>query len=232
MSIAAVQKSTWSYVLSDRIKILVADDDPILCEFASVHLTSPSAVIETAPDGEAALAWLHADRFDLALLDIQMPSLDGFALLETIRSDPKLGALPVIMLTGHEDIASVDRAFSLGANSFVSKPVNWRLLSYHIRYVLRASRAEQEVRQARAQAEANEASHLRTLRNAEVESRAVLKSIQQCADCGRAAAPHSAQECFHRIEQLAAAALRRWDEPAAVTIGATGGEILSAAARA
>ncbi len=71
-----------------------------------------------------------------------MPQLDGLSLLEEIRSDERLKHLPVIMLTGHDDIASIDRAYQLGANSFATKPVNWRQLSYQIRYVIRTSRAE------------------------------------------------------------------------------------------
>src|SRR5262245_12317130 len=152
MDIAAVQKSAWSFVL-DETRVLVADDDPILREFAIVHLSSPTAVIETAPDGATALAMLKGSRFDIALVDIGMPGLDGFALLARIRADAELRHLPVMMLTGHEDIASIDRAYSLGANSFATKPVNWRLLSYHIRYVLRTSKVERELRQAHQPAE-------------------------------------------------------------------------------
>jgi two-component system sensor histidine kinase/response regulator len=161
MGIAAVQQNPWFYVLDEPMRILVADDDPILCEFAIVHLSSPTARVETAPDGATALSLLKSSHFDIALLDISMPPLDGFALLETIRSDSTLSHLPVVMLTGHEDIASIDRAYALGANSFVTKPVNWRLLSYHIRYVLRNSRIESERRAARspAQTQAAEVSH-------------------------------------------------------------------------
>ena len=143
-----VQKETWFYVLDEPTRVLVADDDPILCEFASVHLSSPVAAIETVGDGAAALAALAHAPFDIAILDIAMPALDGFSVLEEIRADAKLCHMPVMMLTGHEDIASIDRAFRLGASSFVTKPVNWRLLSYHIRYVLRASRVERQLRQA------------------------------------------------------------------------------------
>jgi DNA-binding response OmpR family regulator len=148
MGIEDVQKEAWFFVLDEPTKVLVADDDPILCEFASVHLSSPVATIATVGDGAAALAALAGEPFDIAILDIAMPGLDGFSLLEKIRADAKLRYLPVIMLTGLEDIASIDRAFRLGANSFVTKPVNWRLLSYHIRYVLRASRVEAELRKA------------------------------------------------------------------------------------
>src|SRR5262245_52336091 len=148
MDIAAVQKSPWSFVLDEPTRVLVADDDPILLEFAVVHLSAPTAVIETAPDGATALSMLKGSHFDIALLDIAMPGLDGFAVLEKIRADADLRHMPIIMLTGHEDIASIDRAYGLGASSFTTKPVNWRLLSYHIRYVLRTSRIERELRKA------------------------------------------------------------------------------------
>jgi DNA-binding response OmpR family regulator len=85
---------------------------------------------------------LTEGNFDIALLDIAMPPPDGFELLERIRTDTRLHHLPVMMLTGQEDIASIDLAYALGADSFITKPVNWRLLSYHIRYVLRTSRRE------------------------------------------------------------------------------------------
>jgi DNA-binding response OmpR family regulator len=132
----------WTYVLDEPLRILVVDDDPILREFASVYLATPSATIETACDGVAARTRLGQVGYDLLLLDIEMPQLDGLSLLEEIRSDESLKHLPVIMLTGHDDIASIDRAYQLGANSFATKPVNWRQLSYQIRYVIRTTRAE------------------------------------------------------------------------------------------
>jgi len=141
----AVQKSAWTFVLDAPMRALVADDDPLVLEFARVHLSSPVAVIETALDGETAWSMLTGGDFDIAVLDISMPRLDGFSLLERIRADAKLRYLPVMMLTCREDIASIDSAYVLGANSFATKPVNWRLLSYHIRYVLRASRVESEL---------------------------------------------------------------------------------------
>jgi DNA-binding response OmpR family regulator len=145
MAETEVRKVGWSYVLDQPMHILVADDDPILREFASVYLATPTATIVTAPDGLAALELLRAGRFDCAVLDIEMPALDGFGVLQRIRLDGALAHLPVMMLTGHEDIASIDRAFMLGANAFSPKPVNWRLLSYQIRYMLRSSSLERIV---------------------------------------------------------------------------------------
>jgi CheY-like chemotaxis protein len=143
----------WTFVLDEPVRILLADDDPILCEFAKVHLATPVASVESAPDGLAAWQRLSSEPFDLALIDIDMPGLDGFAVTERIRTDARLRHLPVVMLTGHDDILSIDRAYRCGATSFVSKPVNWRQLSYQLRYVLRTSRMEAEIREARDRAQ-------------------------------------------------------------------------------
>jgi two-component system, sensor histidine kinase and response regulator len=217
MRTIAGQQGAWSYVLDETAKILVADDDPLLREFASVHLSSPTTVIETVADGAAALARLTADHFDMALLDIEMPSLDGFALLEKIRAEPTLRHLPVIMLTAREDIASIDRSFKLGANSFITKPVNWRLLSYHVRYVLRASNVERELRKARRQAEEKKAAYDRTLLAFEVDCRGVLRSILQHASASLAVGTSPEAKLLStdmkRIEELATAALERWSNP-------------------
>ena len=133
--------SGYFHVLTENTAILAVDDDPIMREFASVYLSSPTASVQTAPDGRAALACLAGSAFDIVLLDIDMPGLSGFEVLEALRKKPEMADLPVIVVTGREDMASIDRAYDLGATSFVSKPVNWRLLAYQVRYVLRASRA-------------------------------------------------------------------------------------------
>ncbi len=127
------------YVLTDKTDLLVADDDPIMREFASVYLSSPSATVFTAENGEDALAQLEARSFDLLLLDLDMPVMNGFEVLERLRADPATSRLPIIVITGREDIVSIDKAYALGATSFINKPVNWRLLAYQVRYVLRAS---------------------------------------------------------------------------------------------
>jgi two-component system, sensor histidine kinase and response regulator len=123
----------WTFVLNEPVRILVVDDDPLLLEFASVYLSTPSASIDTACGAAAARLMLGQNDYDIVLLDIEMPEVDGFTLLAEIRASDK--HLPVIMLTGHDDIVSIDRAYQFGANSFATKPVNWRQLSYQIRYV-------------------------------------------------------------------------------------------------
>jgi CheY-like chemotaxis protein len=133
--------SGFFYVLDETARILFVDDDPILREFAQVNLASPKADVDVAADGAEALRKLDGVDYDIVLLDLEMPVLDGFETLARIRANPRTRDLAVIVQTGREDVEAIDRAFRLGATSFVTKPLNWRLFSYQILHVLRASRA-------------------------------------------------------------------------------------------
>ncbi len=141
------------FVIKERARLLVADDDPILREFALVHLSGPTVDVVTAADGEEALERLAGGGFDLCLVDLDMPRLDGFAVIEHLRRDEATRHLPVVVITGREDIVAIDRAYAAGATSFVVKPINWRLISHQLLYVLRTSRVEADLRRARASAE-------------------------------------------------------------------------------
>lgn len=129
----------YTHVLDEPVRILVVDDDPIQREFASVYLSTPVAEIITVASAEHGLLRLRNEKFDLMIIDYEMPGMNGIELVVSIRSDPQFLRLPVIMVTSHEDIATIDAAYRAGATSFITKPVNWRLLSYQIKYVLRAN---------------------------------------------------------------------------------------------
>ena len=137
------------YVLREAVRILFVDDDPILREFAVVNLASEHAVVDTAKDGVAALAAIEANTPDIVLLDLEMPTLDGFGVLKALRADARWRDLPVIVVTGREDVEAVDRAFGAGATSFVVKPLNWRLLSHQLRYVHRMATNERLLSESR-----------------------------------------------------------------------------------
>lgn len=139
------ESGTFFYVLQDALDILFVDDDPILREFAQVHLTTETAKVTVAEDGVSAMAALETTRPDIILLDLEMPRMDGFEVLQRLRAGGPHRRTPVIVVTGREDIAAVDRAYQEGATSFVVKPLNWRLLSYQIRYVHRTCYAERSL---------------------------------------------------------------------------------------
>ena len=204
--------AAWSYVLDEPVAILIVDDDPILCEFASVHMSTPTARVETAANGEIAFQLLKNGQFDVVLVDIEMPVLDGFGLLEQIRSDPDLCHLPVIMLTGHDDVVSIDRSYKLGATAFATKPVNWRQLSYEVRYVLRASRMERDLRVACDSAKQKELTSRGSLQSLQQECRGNLNSILRCIEEYRtAAAPSPARSHIEKIEALTRTLLAHCD---------------------
>ncbi|WP_298744599.1 response regulator [uncultured Brevundimonas sp.] len=138
--------SGFFYVLDEEARVLFVDDDPILREFARVNLASPNTRIDVAANGLEALERLATQAYDLVLLDLEMPGLDGFGTLTRIRADPALADTAVIVQTGREDVEAIDRCFRLGAASFVMKPLNWRLLTYQLRYVLRAERQARAAR--------------------------------------------------------------------------------------
>jgi DNA-binding response OmpR family regulator len=152
MAVLSQADGSFFYVLDEPLKLLFVDDDPILREFALVHLSTANASVETAGDGLEAWSLLRQRSFDMLLLDLEMPNLDGFGVLERMRADPALRDTPVIVVTGREDVSAVDRAFTAGATSFVVKPLHWRLLSYQIRFVWRAHRVERSLREARRDA--------------------------------------------------------------------------------
>jgi CheY-like chemotaxis protein len=86
----------FSFVINEEVNILVVDDDPIMLEFARVYLTTPSARVDTAEDGQSGLSRLRAKAFDIALVDLDMPIMNGFDLIRQIGSDDRLNHIPVI----------------------------------------------------------------------------------------------------------------------------------------
>jgi CheY-like chemotaxis protein len=131
----------WSYVFDEPTRILVVDDDPIQREFASVYLSAPLCAVDMVGDAEAALDILTRERFDIVLVDIEMPGMNGIELVERMRAQDNLRKIPIVMATSHEDIVSIDRAYTAGATSFANKPINWRQFSYQLRNIIRATRA-------------------------------------------------------------------------------------------
>lgn len=131
----------YNYVLTEPTVLLVVDDDPIQREFCSVYLTAPNVQVETADCAEAGLERLTLQSYSAALIDVEMPGMSGIDMVRHLRAQPAFDHLPIMVVTGKEDMASIDRAFEAGATSFMCKPVNWRLLAHQVRFMIRAHRA-------------------------------------------------------------------------------------------
>ncbi|HWA61916.1 MAG TPA: response regulator [Caulobacteraceae bacterium] len=136
MSSSLDQDGSFFYVQPDALKVIFVDDDPILREFAVVNLTTEETTVAAAADGATALKVVDGLEPDIMVLDLDMPGMDGVAVLETLRASGR--DLPVVVIVGREDVEAIDRAFQAGADGFAVKPLNWRLLAQQLRFVRRA----------------------------------------------------------------------------------------------
>jgi len=115
-------------VRDDAALVLVVDDDELNRDLLARRLDKAGHLAHTAASGEQVLGLLAKHRYDLVLLDIMMAKMDGFTILQQIRQQPSLAQLPVIMVSALSDSASVARSLELGANDYITKPVNAALL--------------------------------------------------------------------------------------------------------
>lgn len=113
-------------------KLLAVDDDPMNRDMLSRRLEKLGYEVTDASNGREALQKLKDGNFDLVLLDILMPDLDGFQTLEFLKADPRLRHVPVIMLTALDDVGSTVRCIEAGAEDYVPKPFNPTVLRARI----------------------------------------------------------------------------------------------------
>jgi signal transduction histidine kinase len=133
---------------------LIVDDDPIMRDLSAFRLAPLGYSCRCVENGEEATGLLAKENYALAIVDLNMPKLDGFGLLKHIRQHPRTIDLPTIVATTNDDRQSIEKAYALGASSFVTKPINWSQFLHHIQFVVRSGETEHKLRQAQAAAEA------------------------------------------------------------------------------
>ena len=121
-----------------EIRILVVDDEQYLLDMLKRTLEDEGYDVDCAANGKSALALLTEHKPDLVLLDIKMPGLDGYQVLELIREKSEV---PVVMLTGVLEPISVQQSVNLGADDYVRKPFRTRELLARIKNKLRRARS-------------------------------------------------------------------------------------------
>jgi DNA-binding response OmpR family regulator len=103
-------------------RVLIVDDEPNIVISLEFLLRREGLQVQVARDGEAGLAAIRATLPDLVVLDVMMPKLDGFAVLEAVRGDPATSAVRILMLTAKGREAEHKRGLTLGADAYLSKP--------------------------------------------------------------------------------------------------------------
>jgi diguanylate cyclase (GGDEF)-like protein len=134
-----------------KFQAMVVDDDPSMRLYMCTALRKVGFDAIEAGGGAQALDLFSVVKPDLILLDLLMPGMDGFETCRAIRELPGGRYTQILMVTGLNDNASIERAFDAGANDFVTKPINWTMLSYKGKYLLRAGRAFKELDHRRSQ---------------------------------------------------------------------------------
>ena len=132
--------------LTAGASILVVDDDPVVRSLMRATLERDGFVVIEAGDGAEGCRLYEAHRPDLLLVDLVMPHMDGYELCRVLRSRPESVYVPIVVATSLDDLPSIARAYDAGATDFIPKPLNWLVLNHRVRYILRASRALEEVR--------------------------------------------------------------------------------------
>ena len=118
-------------------RVLVADDDDLVAGVLRLMLEEDGCAVRHASDGEEAVRMARGERFDLILLDRQMPRLDGMAVCRALRADPALRGVPVIMLTASAGRADIAAGFAEGASDYITKPFSIAQVRARVRSWLR-----------------------------------------------------------------------------------------------
>lgn len=117
-------------------KVLVVDDEANIVLSLEFLMQQAGFQVDTAEDGESALARIAESPPDLVLLDISLPGISGFDVLERLRGDPAHARLPIIMLTAHGREVEREKGLALGADDYVTKPFSTQTLVEKVKTLL------------------------------------------------------------------------------------------------
>ncbi|MFM9941450.1 MAG: response regulator [Hyphomicrobiaceae bacterium] len=198
-------------------RLLIVDDDPFYRDMAASSLQAAGYEVFQAEDGVQGLELLRSMPLDMAVVDLTMPGMDGFEVIRRTRSEGHNPSLPMIVITGQDDVSSVEQAFEVGATSFVAKPINWPLFVNHVHFVGRAARAETDLRDAIRTAEFLSNLKSKVLSVLVSESQQPLRTAQGMAELlrkevygplGQRIYQDYAQDLHRSLEQLSATQLK------------------------
>lgn len=131
---------------SEGTLVLVVDDEPTARFLTRQSLELAHFVVEEASDGQAALEIFKRSKPDIVISDVLMPIMDGFTLCQEIRRLPEGEFVPILMVTGLDDLESIQRAYDVGATDFIAKPFNWLVLSQRVKHMARIRRLTDDLR--------------------------------------------------------------------------------------
>ena len=125
-------------------KILVVDDEEDILELVQYNLSREGYNVTGTLTGEDALRKVRSDPFDLIVLDLMLPGMDGLAFTKTIKNDSRLRNIPIVMLTAKGEEADIVTGLELGADDYITKPFSPKVMIARVRAALRRHNEEPE----------------------------------------------------------------------------------------
>lgn len=125
-----------------RPAVLVADDDPVFGSLAEACLDAAGFAPLLAEDGADAIDLLMRHRFDLAIIDLDMPEIDGFRLIGLIRGRPSLWQLGILVISSSRRRGDYEESLRVGADAYLAKPVDWQVLPATVAALIEAKKRQ------------------------------------------------------------------------------------------
>jgi len=119
------------------MKVMIVDDCQTTRKLLGHYLKSRGYAVVFAENGLDALEKLGAEKVNLIMTDLNMPYMDGMELIKTLKADPNLSDIPVLMVTTENDVTEKERAFHFGADGYVVKPVTGEAIAENIKNILK-----------------------------------------------------------------------------------------------
>ncbi|MGD0341176.1 MAG: response regulator [Bacteroidales bacterium] len=166
----------------DTPLILIVDDNPKNLQILGNYLQNEGYKVEFALDGNSALDWIERTEFDLVLLDIMMPGMDGFEVCKIIKKDPVKQKIPIIFLTAKVDTESIINGFDLGAVDYVIKPFNQKELIARVKTQIEIKNSRDEIARNLKEIEYKNKLITYSIQYAKTIQTAVLKASQNGSD--------------------------------------------------
>lgn len=120
---------------------LVVDDQPSIRKMVCRALAGLDILTTEASDGLEAIELASRTHFDLVILDIEMPRMNGYDACRGLRRLPGGRYLPILIITSSDDTATIEESYNAGATDFISKPINWMLFTHHLRFIIQSTKA-------------------------------------------------------------------------------------------
>jgi len=212
------------------VRILLVEDNPVNQKLAARILEGQGAGVKIAPNGEEAIKMLNSEQFDVVLMDVQMPVMDGFEATSIIRRNPKWANIPIIAMTAHAMAGDREKCLAVGMTDYISKPIKKDEMITTIKKVLRTKEPAEPHQQRESEKRSERDAPFDTERALDVVG-GDLELLREVVDVFFEEAPDLLREIREGIEQRDATRVRKAAHSLKGSVGNFGAEPAYEAAR-